>query len=143
LNSTDRTFGSLTTASIMVKRTAGNSFATVSTATPWLKPTAMMRSYPRWAKRRCALLDLRFVGDLELGGSDAGFLFEALGAIGYAFVEGLVELAARIEDDQGFDISRFDQSCGQQHRTESGGSGNGHYGLLLRLVDLARRLARN
>src|SRR6516165_5334463 len=77
------------------------------------------------------LLELGVVGDLELDRSDPGFLLEAFGAIGHTFVEGFVELAASIEDDSGFGISRLNESCRQQYRSEcDGGPRDQHYGLL-------------
>ena len=54
LNTTDCTLGSFTTLSMMVKWVLGNSLATFSSATAWEKPTAMIGSWPRWAKRRSA-----------------------------------------------------------------------------------------
>ncbi len=49
------------------------------------------------------LLELRLVARLELGDGDVRLLLEALGTLPDAFVEGLVELAARAEDDGGLD----------------------------------------
>src|SRR5437763_1387398 len=54
LNRTDCTFGRSTTLSMMVKWMLGNSLATFSSSTACEKPTAMMGSWPRCARRRCA-----------------------------------------------------------------------------------------
>src|SRR3546814_1894104 len=47
------------------------------------------------------LLALGLVGDLELAVLDTGFLLEPLDAVVDALVEGLVELAAHVEDHCG------------------------------------------
>ena len=65
------------------------------------------------------LLALGLVGDLELAIGDAGLGLELLGAVEHALVEGLVELAADVEDDGGLVVCR--ESSGRRH-------GNGGYG---------------
>ena len=49
------------------------------------------------------LLALGFLGDFELAVLDPAFLLEALGAGIGRFIEGLVELAAHVEDDGGLE----------------------------------------
>src|SRR5215467_11605132 len=50
---------------------------------------------------------------------------------GDAFVERFVELAAGIEDNGGFGITRLSEGCGQQHASKCGGGPrNEHHGLL-------------
>ena len=65
------------------------------------------------------LLALGLVGDLELAIGDAGLGLELLGAVEHAFVEGLVELAADVEDDGGLVVCR--ESSGRRHG--NGGDG--------------------
>ena len=106
LNSTDCTFGSLTTPSMMVKRTLGNSLAIFSTGFAWLKPTPMIGSWPRWAKRRCACSNWVSLVTSNSRIVHLGLGLELLGAVVDPFVERLVELAADVEDDGGLDVGR-------------------------------------
>src|SRR5215469_11160337 len=77
------------------------------------------------------LSELGIIGGLELDRTDPCFHLEPLGTIGDAFVERLVELAAGIEDNGGFGITRLNEGCGQQHASECGGGPRkGHDGLL-------------
>jgi len=77
------------------------------------------------------LSELGIIGGLELDRTDPCFHLEPLGTIGDAFVERLVELAAGIEDNGGFGITRLSEGCGQQHPSKCGGGPrNEHHGLL-------------
>ena len=93
--------------------------ATFSTAAAWAKPAAMIGDIALVGEVADGLLALGLVGDLELAIGDAGLGLELLGAVVHALVEGLVELAADVEDDGGLVVGR--ESSGRRH-------GNGGYG---------------
>jgi hypothetical protein len=63
------------------------------------------------------LLALGFVGDLELPVLDAGLLAEPLDAVVDALVEGLVELAAHVEDDRRLELRRLGAAQGEAEQT--------------------------
>ncbi|MCC2664125.1 MAG: hypothetical protein K0S35_2047 [Geminicoccaceae bacterium] len=64
------------------------------------------------------LVALRLVGDLEFEILDPGLLLEALGAVVGGFVEGLVELAAHVEDDRRRELGGHRGAGGEQARRE-------------------------
>src|SRR6266705_1645826 len=93
LKTIDWTLGRSTTASTMANFVPGNSLATFSTPLAWEKPIATTICEPRRAMLRSACSQIV----VAIGFSR--FLLEPLGAVVGGLVEGLVELAAHVEDD--------------------------------------------